>query len=308
MTSAKNESLTPRTWIIGSGGLLGGALTRRFPESFKASPIAWSDTNQSIADLRKNLALFAQDLPKACVWQILWAAGHATVTSTQQECDRELDVFRTFVEDVNRTLKGPGRFFLASSAGGIFAGSNEAPFTSISNPCPISSYGFLKLEQEKVLFKEMDSQPEVQILIGRFSNLYGPGQDLSKLQGLVSRLILAALTKKTLNIFVPLDTLRDFIYVDDAAEVVADILTTPEPHVLAIIASGEPRSLGSVIAQVQDVIRLKIPITYGHHPSSLDQSSDLRMTPTFPGRNLTGFPVGVKSVAMDLNQRIQQIS
>ena len=55
-------------------------------------------------------------------------------------------------------------------------------------------------------------------MIGRFSNLYGPGQNLGKLQGLISRLALSAVTRQPINIFVPLDTIRDYVYVDDAAQ------------------------------------------------------------------------------------------
>jgi len=60
-----------------------------------------------------------------------------------------------------------------------------------------------------------------------------------------------------------------------------------------------------VIAQVQDVLRIKIPIAYGVHSSSASQAADLRLTPTVPNPQLTPFPVGVKAVISDLLDQLQ---
>ena len=49
------------------------------------------------------------------------------------------------------------------------------------------------------------------VLVGRIANLYGPGQNLAKPQGLVSQLCLANLTGQPLSIYVSLDTLRDYL-------------------------------------------------------------------------------------------------
>ena len=291
------------TWIIGSGGLLGGALVQEFPESFRGERINWTDTEQSISDLMKNFAAFremvnAQPQP----WLIVWAAGHATVSSDRATCLRELEVFTEFMDLLKQSLpEGPGTFFLTSSAGGVYAGSRPAPFSESSVAVPLSEYGFLKLQQEKVAQK-LDG---VRVMIGRVSNLYGPGQDLNKLQGLVSRLVKAGLEKQSINIFVPLDTIRDFIFVQDAAATIAQATQDSGAPNLLVIASGEPKSLGTVIAQVQDVLRIKIPIAFGVHDSGPGQASDLRMTPTVLSPQSTPFPAGVKSVISDLLDRLQ---
>jgi UDP-glucose 4-epimerase len=291
------------TWIIGSGGLLGGALLQEFPDAFRGSPINWADGSQSVRDLSKNLSAFrALVSANPQPWLIVWAAGHATVSSGKETCRRELEVFTEFIETLEKLLpEGPGTFFLTSSAGGVYAGSGQAPFSASSAVAPLSEYGFLKLQQETIARK----LEEVRVMIGRVSNLYGPGQDLNKLQGLVSRLVKAGLEKETINIFVPLDTIRDFIFVQDAAATIAQVAQDPGSPNLLVIASGEPKSLGTVIAQVQDVLRIKIPIAYGVHDSGSGQASDLRMTPTVLSPRSTPFPVGVKSVISDLLDRLQ---
>jgi UDP-glucose 4-epimerase len=291
------------TWVIGSGGLLGGALLQEFPEAFRGGPINWADASQSGRDLSENLSAFrALVSANPQPWLIVWAAGQATVSSDKETCLRELRVFTEFIGMLNEQLpEGPGTFFLTSSAGGVYAGSKQAPFSASSPVAPLSEYGSLKLQQETAATKLKG----VRVMIGRVSNLYGPGQDLNKLQGLVSRLVKAGLDKETINIFVPLDTIRDFIFVQDAAATIAQVSQDSGSPNLLVIASGEPKSLGTVIAQVQDVLRIKIPIAYGVHDSGSGQASDLRMTPTVLSPRSTPFPVGVKSVISDLLDRLQ---
>ena len=291
------------TWIIGSGGLLGSALLHEFPDAFRGEKINWDDPRQSVSDLIHNLQNFrslVENDPQP--WLIIWAAGHATVSSDQEICQTELSVFSDFITYLQDNLPtGQGTFFLTSSAGGVYAGSTGAPFSVDSVPASISDYGTLKLAQESVA----QQLRGVRVVVGRLSNLYGAGQDLNKLQGLVSRLVKAGLEKETVNIFVPLDTIRDFIYVQDAAATIASLARDPQLPDLVVIASGEPRSLGTVIAQVQDVLRVKIPIAYGAHDSGSSQASDLRMIPTVPNPQSTPFPVGVKAVITDLLDRLQ---
>ena len=298
--------MNSNTWVIGASGLLGSALTRTLPNSFEAKPIRWSDKNQSSEDLIRNLKAFATQLDPNHPWRIIWAAGHATVSSSESECHNELTTFSEFVSQAHKNLPTPGHFFLTSSAGGVYAGSMNPPFDSESEPVPTSAYGRLKLGQEKALTKSFTDREDVHTTIGRISNLYGPGQNLGKLQGLISHLILAALTKKTMNIFVPLDTIRDFVFVEDAAETINTMTTMDSPPDIAVIASGEPKSLATVISQVQGVIRVKIPIAYGQHASSNSQVADLRMLPTIAGPQLTPFSVGVKTMPLALTARLQE--
>ena len=107
-------------------------------------------------------------------------------------------------------------FFLASSAGGVYAGASGPPFTEHTEPAPISAYGRAKLRSEEIA-TEFAVRTSTALLVGRLANLYGPGQNLDKPQGLVSQLCLAQLTRQPLTVYVPLDTMRDYLFVDDAA-------------------------------------------------------------------------------------------
>ena len=296
------------TWVIGAGGLLGSAIASRSGVLFRHQPIPWHDEAESVQVLNALIRDFSRTNEGS--WRIVWAAGHATTASDQQVTDREARVFHHFVNQLAvAPLKGSGVFVFTSSAGGVYAGSREAPFNSRTQPRPLSPYGELKLAQERAASGALAGVCPV--VIARVSNLYGPGQDLTKLQGFISQLALSIITKRPISIFVPLDTLRDYLFVEDAAQLMlawadAELTSEPTTHT-RVVASGESVSLASIIAIMQDVARTRAPIAYGVHDSALGQALDLRLDPdrsiTTERIPRTPLPVGIKFVYQDLLQR-----
>ena len=115
-----------------------------------------------------------------------------------------------------------GTLFFASSAGGVYAASQAAPpFDETSPVGALAPYGGEKLAQE-ALVRELAEAAGVDMLIGRLSNLYGPGQKLSKPQGLIAHVGRAALRREPVSIYVPLDTIRDYLFAADAGRMVID--------------------------------------------------------------------------------------
>src|SRR5205085_1105739 len=112
---------------------------------------------------------------------------------------------------------------------------------------PRTPYGVAKLAMEAAVgrFAADTGTPTV---VGRIGNLYGPGQNLAKPQGLVSQVCRTHLTGQPLLLYVPLDTMRDYIYVRDCADVIAAALGSVRervagnvggPVVTKILASGQ---------------------------------------------------------------------
>lgn len=305
-------------WVIGAGGLLGSAVVRSAGELGHAvkisSDIPWSDPGSTVAAISRDALELRQSLTSevdtGTPWGIVWAAGRATAASETEEINQELATFEQCLKAINAQLADlpHGTFTLASSAGGVYAGSSHPPFSSTSEPDPLGPYGHLKLTQEQRAREILD--PRISVLIARIANVYGPGQDLRKLQGLISRLALTGVTKKPLTMFVPLDTLRDYITADDAAARLLHWITAEKASSsVRVIASGQATSLGYLINLVKDITRTSTPIAYGMHASAAYQSADLRLIPDtdpaiekFP---LTGLPEGVKDIYADTLRRHQ---
>lgn len=302
------------TWVIGHGGLLGSAIARRARHQFRSSelfdskPIPWGSPIAATECLTREYQRFREQTHTQ-PWRILWAAGAATVSTPRDEAMAELAPLEALLGAIeSEPPRSPGAFFLTSSAGGVFAGSQDPPFSDRSTPTPLSPYGELKLAQEALTLGKLAGTCPV--MIGRFSNLYGPGQNLRKLQGLISRLALAGITGQPISIFVPLDTIRDYIYVDDAAHAALELTrqaqTDPDTGSrVAIIASGQPATVGQVIHTMGQVARRRIPVAYGSHASAGAQALDLRLTPSKGVNATTRLPEGMKAAYQDILARVQ---
>jgi UDP-glucose 4-epimerase len=294
------------TWVLGSGGLLGSALVRHLDGTFIGSPVPWNDAERVTAHLDQQTERFAAELDGS-PWSIIWAAGAATTSSSPAETHAELESLRGLLTGIRTHLPAyNGHFFLTSSAGGVYAGSVNPPFDRDTPVRPLSAYGELKLAQETLAANMLAGFAAV--TIGRVSNLYGPGQDLEKLQGLISRLALASITRQPINIFVPLDTIRDYIYVDDAAAMIVDLVKRSSRVAstqIEVVASGVPTTIGQLIQTMTLLSKKRVPVALGSHPSSRAQALDLRLEPSMPLGSRTPLPAGMKAVHLDILARLQ---
>jgi len=297
------------TWVVGSGGLLGSALARQLDDIFAAAPVPWNEPERAAALLNQEAERFA-DHVDGSPWSVIWAAGAATTSSSGVQTRTELESLRGLLTGIRKHLPaGKGHFFLTSSAGGVYAGSANPPFDRDTPVQPLSAYGELKLAQETLASNMLADFAAV--TIGRVSNLYGPGQDLGKLQGLISRLALASVTRQPINIFVPLDTIRDYIYVDDAGRAILKLLqssASSDPLRIEVVASGSPTTVGQLIQTMNLLTKKRVPVALGSHPSAQSQASDLRMVPSVAVDSRTPLPVGMKDVHLDILARLQHHS
>lgn len=274
------------TWVIGGGGLIGSAIRRQSPRAFEPSPVRWTNSDAALATLEADLLRFGGWAADSD-WCIVWAAGASVVASTPAQTEAEGLVLRGFLEALRRHVPpGRGAFFYTSSAGGVYAGSWPAPFDESTVPITLSPYGEGKLRSERAVVSALVGT--VPVVLGRFSNVYGPGQNLAKAQGLVTKLCLSAATRRPINVFVPMETVRDYIFVDDAArsanEAIREaIASVEEMPMVRVFASGRPVTIGTLLKTAQQATRHRVAIVRGSSPSSKHQVLDLRMRSTRGG-------------------------
>jgi UDP-glucose 4-epimerase len=147
-------------------------------------------------------------------------------------------------------LRGRGSIALVSSAGGIYSGSRDRVLHEGSLPAPLNAYGQGKLDQERLLMDSKLASAGYRMLLARASTLYGPGQARSKAQGLISRIARADTNRETVPLYVSMQTLRDYLYTDDAARmIIASLRSIPfgEEPIIKIVASGQPCSVAEVL-------------------------------------------------------------
>ncbi len=262
--------------MVGATGLLGSAVSRRLVaqrRELRTTDVPWNDPDAAVDALLRA----AGQLPDGG-WELYWCAGAGVVGSSQAELDAEVAVLDGFLSRWEPDAAGNG-FFLASSAGGVYAGAAGPPFTEHTEPAPISPYGRAKLRTEEIA-TEFAVRTSTALLVGRLANLYGPGQNLDKPQGLISQLCQAQLSRQPLNVYVPLDTMRDYLFVDDAAAMtVAGLgaVTDSGRRALKVLASERSTTVGAVLGDLHRVTRRRPPVVLGVSPSSRYQVRDVRL-------------------------------
>jgi UDP-glucose 4-epimerase len=306
------------SWVVGQG-LLGSAMQRALKGDTEAwSPagaFAWGKPEIVRRELVESCTAFSRAVGDRS-WQVAWCAGTGVVGATPEALAMETATLEALLLALERHgPSSPGALFLASSAGGVYAGSDGAPFDELSMVAPISPYGSAKLEQEQ-LATEWAARTGVSLLVGRIANLYGPGQDLTKAQGLISHIARSLLRRQPINIYVPLDTQRDYLYSADCGELGAAALcrlrreadTRRAPvAVTKVLASQQVVTVGAVLAEFRRLLKRPPRVALGTSPLSRLQVRDLRLRsvvwPELDRRQFTTLPTGMASVVRDLSSR-----
>lgn len=297
--------------VVGASGMLGSAITgelRRRGANFVTAVVPWSEPLAAASALARALPADAEDV------RIWWCAGVGVTMSTPEPLAEERQVLRAFTDAVADYAARGGRqvgLFYASSAGGLFAGSTGPPFSESTPPSPLSPYGESKVLSEEIVARL--AAAGVRVGIGRLANLYGPGQNLAKPQGLISQLCVSHHSRQPLNIYVSLDTLRDYLYASDAAALCLgfmDVVSELGPGVTTkVIASGRPVSIAELLAEMRRIFKRGVPVNLMASTAARQQARDLRLIsrvmPELDRRSLTTLPAGIQRTDQAIGGRFR---
>ncbi len=110
------------------------------------------------------------------------------------------------------------KFIFASTGGAIYGNPDRIPADEDTFPSPLSPYGISKFSAERyVLFFEREFG--IPSVILRYGNVYGPRQDPYGEAGVIAIFSKRILEKKPCIIYGNGNQTRDFVYVEDVAEV-----------------------------------------------------------------------------------------
>jgi UDP-glucose 4-epimerase len=311
-------------WVIGGRGMLGSAVRRvaRMSEewtTFETPAIPWgvaADVDAAVTESFRRLR--EQSRRDDSDWSIVWAAGAANVASSDDETDAEARQFRRIFDILTTEIDGDtrGSVFFASSVGALYGGAASPPFTEHTPIAATSPYGRLKIELEKVI-ADFSATTGTASVIGRITNLYGPGQRLDKAQGLISHLLLSRYGPTPASIYVPLGTVRDYFYVDDCARLVLDSLleltranVAPGTVVTKLFGSGQGVSISSLLGYLRYLTKGTPSVSIGQRPSAKFQAPDLRIRsvvwPHLDRREKTPLAAGFHSTMIDVLKSLQK--
>jgi UDP-glucose 4-epimerase len=269
-------------WVIGRGGMLGSGVEKRLRLATNLYEpklrFSWNEPDLFAREIEQEVHDFGKVVAGG-TWSIYWCAGVGTVAASEEALRNEIvniGHFLTAIRNSPELHSDQGTLFYSSSAGGIYAGVTSLPITEQTEVAPRSAYGLQKLKNEE-MFGTFGREQGMRVLLGRIANLYGPAQNRSKGQGLVTAICQSYIRRKPAQIFVGLDTVRNYIYVEDAVESIvrAMVIVADMPNgsvETKIIASNQNLTISAVLKECQTA--------FGSAPSVvLSQSRDLSAYP-----------------------------
>lgn len=303
--------------LVGAGGLLGSALRRRAArrgiELVPFTGLPWSDPHEAIGIIeRHHEDMLASGRFDGARWLMLWSAGGGSVGADPTSMLIETRLVAGLASSVRR-LASEARtdtvLSFASSAGAVWSGATEPVLSEKSPPAPWHPYGEAKLEQEGILAEEARGSPWLRVRLARISNLYGPEPEDHPPSGLPGHLVANALRRVPTSIYVPMDTQRDYVYADHAAELMLDdslaaFSEEAGSSKVDLVAAGSSHTITSLATTLSHVLTRRVPLTVGFSPLASKQPRILSFRSVerdLRSLNTVGLEVGLQRL---VNERL----
>ena len=153
------------------------------------------------------------------------------------------------------------RLVVISSGGTVYGVPISIPITEDHPTNPICSYGITKLAVEKYvsLYNKLHN---LNGLILRVSNPYGPRQRINASQGVIPIFLRKALNDEHLEIWGDGSSVRDYIYISDLIDCLISSLHYDGPEYLFNIGSGTGLSLLELTRELEFLLDRPIKVVY----------------------------------------------
>jgi UDP-glucose 4-epimerase len=247
--------------VIGANGFIGKHLVAKLSSLPNVNVFAFDISDKSAFDLKitykkNDLSDAKQIASDFADIDIVYFLASATIPVTSwenpiMEMEKNLIPFINFGNIVAQ-LKVKKIAFL-SSAGTIY-GSTKQKVSESSDKNPFSPYGITKLAMENFLLY-FKTRYNINFDVYRISNVYGEGQNTSKGLGLINTLLEKIISENKIKIFGNGETLRNYIYVKDVAELLS-LSTTADVGTSSTYNISSNDSL--TINQIVDVIKTTV--------------------------------------------------
>lgn len=289
--------------IVGQTGLIGSSLKLNSEINCIDFPVGQWTSDSFKESLEKSI--LESDIKEDSL-QIVWAAGKSNMDSSTKILDDEITLIKNFLQIISKYSSSINSLSFISSAGSIYGGCDNQTITEETPPNPITDYGRSRLILEEI-FKNFGSTFTTPINIFRLSNVFGLKKNINSSSGLILNLIKANLTRKDLNIFVPLTTAQDYIDVDFVSRNILSILTSQNsrkvPNQTFIFSRNYSHSIVEILSIIDRFSRRKT--TYLSHSidSSISRQNNLR----FNVNNSFFISSKIEPITLTIHKLIQQV-
>lgn len=243
--------------VTGATGFLGGALLTRllaldYPiraVTRRAGPLNhpgldWLELD--LNDQRVDLAAAVEDA--GAVIHLAWSSvPHTANVDPVRDLNANVPATLRLAEAASRA---GARFLFASSGGTVYGRIQSAPIDEDHPTRPTSFYGLSKLTAERYLDLYC-TQRGLDLIVLRFSNVYGPGQVARHNFGAIASFAERAVRGDEIAVFGDGSTIRDYLYLGDAIDALIRAISAQPRHRIINVGSGVGASITEVLRAVE---------------------------------------------------------
>lgn len=230
---------------------------------------------------------------------LVFHLASSTVPSTSN-LDPAADVQSNLISALNlcRAMieAGKRRLIFFSSGGTVYGNPRQLPVPETHALHPISSYGVVKVAIENYLLM-YEQLGDLDPLILRPSNPYGPRQSSAGLQGVIAAFLGKACNGEEVRIWGDGEIVRDYLHIDDLLTFAISAGTGRLTGAVNV-GSGVGHSLNQIVGVVRDVTGARLPVEYA--PARKYDVAEIvlditRATSEFDWRPQIGLAVGIRA-------------
>ena len=242
--------------------------------------------NESI--LSGNLdKIFEKTKPEYCIHLAAQTSVNYSISMPFE--DAELNILAS-VKLLEICKKYNIKKFIAASSAAVYGIPQYLPIDEEHQTEPISQYGLSKLSMEKYI--KLSGVP---YLIFRFSNAYGPRQSSSKESGVIAIFDRAMKNNEKINIYCDRSQIRDFIYVEDIAQICVRAIKTNVSNEVINFSTNNGVTLNKLFKVMSTLYTYSKSVNYCHkrdgdikdsilsNKKALEIFGDIKYTPLLEG-------------------------
>lgn len=201
-----------------------------------------------ISDKESVFTVFHKFKPKA----VLHLAAHIDVASSFDNpmLDARSNIIGT-INLINASIASKVQKFVFSSSAAVYGEPKSIPVKEDSFLMPLSPYGASKSACEDYV-RVLCNEGNIEWLIFRLSNVYGPRQAAVSDSGVIPIFIKSLINKKEVKLYDKGEMIRDFIYVSDVAD--AFLKSLQRGKGIYNISSGNGYKIKQIYQVISDIL------------------------------------------------------
>ena len=289
MKLLNNFPVKTKILITGGGGFIGGAVIRKLLKDsdciiFNLDKMGYASDLTSIDNVLKNLKIEKNTRHKLLEVDL---SNYSQTLSAVRYSNPDLIMHLAAESHVDRSIEGPGEFIKSNILGTfnlleaarlhyeklsyerknnfrfhhistdeVFGTLGEdGQFNEDSKYDPRSPYSASKASSDNLVNAWLHTYG-IPSLISNCSNNYGPWQYQEKL---IPKIIINALDNKEIPIYGDGENIRDWLYVEDHAEALIEVLTRGRIGEKYCIGANEEKTNNFVVNKICDFLDEKVP-------------------------------------------------